>query len=165
MVTRSLHQAINIDQTQRVIPVNNGNGTGSIQVQDGGEFGGNLSLSQDGNFLAVGSFREASNAKGINGDEGDTSLARSGAVFVFKRDNAGWNQQSYVKASNTGADDRFGLNIAISGDGKTMAVGAHREAGRGYAAASSGATSSASSNGALDQNDDSAEATGAVYLY
>lgn len=130
-------------------------------IAGGGEFGGNVSLSQDGNTLAVGSFREASSAKGINGDEGDVSAPRAGAVFVFTHDNSIWTQKSYVKASNTDADDRFGLNIAISGDGKTMAVGAHREAGSGHAAAAS-ADAPAS---ALDQNDNSAEATGAVYLY
>lgn len=131
----------------------------------GSEFGGGVSLSQDGNTLAVGSFRESSNAKGINGDEGDNSAARAGAVFVFKRDNSMWSQRSYVKASNTDGDDRFGLNVDISADGKTMAVGAHREAGRGYAAASSGASSAAGSNGTLDQDDNSAEASGAVYIY
>lgn len=131
------------------------------------EFGGDLSLSNDGNTLAVGSFREASNAKGINGDEGDTSAARAGAVFVFNRNNTVWTQKSYVKASNTDGDDRFGLNVDISADGKTMAVGAHRESGRGYAAASSGASTSsaASSSGVLDQDDNSAEAAGAVYLF
>lgn len=130
------------------------------------EFGGDLSLSNDGNTLAVGAFREASNAKGINGDEGDTSAARAGAVFVFTRNNTVWTQKSYVKASNTDGDDRFGLNVDLSADGKTMAVGAHRESGRGYAAASSGAASSAaSSSGALDQSDNSAEAAGAVYLF
>lgn len=136
-------------------------------VTAGGEFGGDVSLSQDGNTLAVGSFREASNAKGINGDQGDTSAARAGAVFVFSRNNSVWAQKSYVKASNAETDDRFGLNIDISADGKTMAVGAHRESGRGYAAASSGASTSsaASSNGALDQSDNSAEAAGAVYLF
>ncbi|QEY18502.1 hypothetical protein D0C16_22500 [Cellvibrio sp. KY-GH-1] len=135
-----------------------------------GEFGGDVSLSQDGNTLAVGSFREASNAKGVNGDEGDTSADRAGAVFVFTRANTVWTQKSYVKASNTDKDDRFGLNVDISGDGKTLAVGAHREAGRGYASAtsvSSQASSSTSSlpEGALDQNDNSAEASGAVYLF
>ena len=147
--------------------VSTGNGTYSIQINGGGQFGGDVSLSQDGNTLAVGSFREASNAKGINGDQGDTSAERSGAVFVFKRNNSVWTQQSYVKASNTDGDDRFGLNVDISADGKTMAVGAHREAGRGYAAASSGASTSsaASSSGTLDQGDNSAEAAGAVYIY
>jgi hypothetical protein len=140
---------------------------GSIQVIGGGQFGGDVSLSQDGNTLAVGSFREASNAKGINGDEGDTSAARAGAVFVFNRNNTVWTQKSYVKASNTDSDDRFGLNVDLSADGKTMVVGAHRESGRGYAAASSGASTSsaASSSGVLDQSDNSAEAAGAVYIY
>jgi hypothetical protein len=130
------------------------------------EFGGDVSLSHDGNTLAVGAYREASNAKGINGDQGDTSADRAGAVFVFTRTNSVWDQKSYVKASNTDDNDRFGLNVDLSADGKTMAVGAHRESGRGYAAASSGAsTSSASSSGTSDQNDNSAEAAGAVYLF
>jgi trimeric autotransporter adhesin len=139
---------------------------GSIQVLGGGQFGGEVSLSQDGNTLAVGSLRESSNAKGINGDAGDTSAALAGAVFVFKRDNSVWTQKSYVKASNTDTDDRFGLNVDLSADGKTLAVGAHREAGRGYAPTSSGdSTSSAASNAVLDQNDNSADAAGAVYIF
>jgi trimeric autotransporter adhesin len=156
--TLTRHDGINL--------LSRNDGTQYIDVEGGGQFGGSLSLSQNGNALAVGTFRESSNATGINGDQGDTSLARSGAVFVFTRTNSVWNQQSYVKASNTDADDRFGLNVDVSADGKTMAVGAHRESGRGYAAASSGAsTSSASSAGELDQTDNSANTAGAVYLY
>lgn len=137
----------------------------SGNVTGGGEFGGDVSLSQDGNTLAVGSFREASNAKGINGDEGDTSAARAGAVFIFNRNNTVWAQKSYVKASNTDGDDRFGLNVDVSADGKTMAVGAHRESGSGYAAASSGASTSSAVSSTLDQSDNNAEAAGAVYIY
>ena len=147
--------------------VNNNNQTYSIQINDGGQFGSEVSLSQDGNTLAAGSFRERSHAKGINGDEGDTSLERAGAAFVFTRTNAVWTQKSYVKASNTDKDDRFGLNLDLSGDGKTMVVGAHRESGRGYMSATSTSSSSASSlpAGVLDQNDNSQEASGAVYVY
>lgn len=135
----------------------------------GGEFGSSVSLSHDGNILAIGSFRENSYATGINGDEGDTSKEDSGAVFVFTRNNTVWSQKSYVKASNTDAGDRFGLNVKLSADGQNMLVGAHRESGRGYTsvAASSGASTSsaASSVDGLDQNDNSLEASGAVYLY
>lgn len=147
--------------------VDTNGGTYSIQINDGGQFGGVVSLSQDGSTLAVGSLRESSNAKGINGDEGDTSAVRSGAVFVFKRDNSVWTQKSYVKASNTEKEDRFGVNVDLSADGKTLAVGAHREAGKGYTATSSAdsTSSAASSTGALDQNDNSADAAGAVYLF
>lgn len=140
-------------------------------VTGGGEFGGDVSLSKDGNILAVGSLRESSYAKGINGDQGDTSMTRSGAVFIFNRNNTVWSQKSYVKASNTDTDDRFGLNVALSGDGKTLLVGAHRESGRGYASIASASSTSSSSNssavssGALDQGDNSLESSGAVYLY
>lgn len=142
---------------------------GSIVIGGGGQFGGSVSLSQDGAVLAVGSLRESSNAKGINGDQGDTSAARSGAIFVFKRDNSVWGQKSYVKASNTEKEDRFGVSVDLSADGKAMAVGAHRESGRGYAAStssvSSAESSAATSSATLDQNDNSAEAAGAVYVF
>lgn len=140
-----------------------------IEVTGGGQFGNSVSLSENGNTLAVGSFLEDSSAVGVNGDEGDTSKADSGAVFVFTRNNSVWSQKSYVKAPNTDASDRFGLNVTLSGDGKDMLVGAHRESGKGYAsvAASSGASTSsaASSVNGLDQSDNNLEASGAVYLY
>jgi hypothetical protein len=140
----------------------------TIRVNGGGEFGSTVSLSQNGDLLAVGTFRDSSNAKGINGDQGDTSALRAGAVYMFERNNTVWSQKSYVKAPNPDADDRFGLNVKLSGSGDTLAVGAHRESGRGYASAatSSGASSSAaSSTGELDQNDNSLENSGAVYIY
>lgn len=141
-------------------------GTGYLRIDGGGEFGNSISVSQDGNILAVGSYRESSNAKGMNGDEGDTSLTGAGAVFVFKRDNSMWSQQNYVKPGNPDMNDRFGTSVSLSGDGKTMAVGAHRESGRGYASASSTSSSASSlADGELDQSDNSAEASGAVYLY
>ncbi|PUA29414.1 MAG: hypothetical protein B0W54_02160 [Cellvibrio sp. 79] len=135
-----------------------------------GEFGGDVSVSHDGNTIAVGSYREASNSKGINGDQGDASAESAGAVFVFTRTNSVWTQQSYVKASNAEKNDRFGLSVDLSGDGKTLAVGAHRESGRGYSSASSTSSQSSSStsslaDGELDQNDNSAEVSGAVYLF
>ncbi|VAW69791.1 hypothetical protein MNBD_GAMMA09-635, partial [hydrothermal vent metagenome] len=45
-------------------------------------FGWALSLSADGNTLAVGAYREDSNASGINGDQSDNSAAQSGAVYL-----------------------------------------------------------------------------------
>jgi len=54
----------------------------------------------------------------------------------------------YFKASNSGTDDLFGKSVAISGDGKTMAVGAWGE----------------DSNGSAQSNNDEL-AAGAVYVY
>lgn len=58
----------------------------------------------------------------------------------------------YVKASNTGADDGFGYRVALSADGRTLAVGAPEE--------SSGI---AGING--NQLDNTAANAGAVYVF
>jgi hypothetical protein len=87
-------------------------------------FGSIVSISDDGNTLAVGAYQEDSNATGINGAEADNSAGNAGAVYVFTRTSGTWSQQAYVKASNTAASDWFGLTISLSDDGNTLAVGA-----------------------------------------
>ncbi|HEX4975338.1 MAG TPA: hypothetical protein VFV48_05595, partial [Pseudomonadales bacterium] len=111
-------------------------------------FSSALALSADGKTLAVGASLEDSDATAINGDQSDNSLDHSGAVYVFGREAEGWLQQAYVKASNTGAGDGFGVSVALSGDGFTLAVGAGGEA---------------SLDG--DQNNNDAPFAGAVYVY
>jgi hypothetical protein len=47
---------------------------------------------------------------------------------VFRRSvTSGWSQEAYIKASNTGAADQFGLRVALAGDGLTLAVSAYVE--------------------------------------
>jgi hypothetical protein len=115
-------------------------------------FGGAVSLSADGNTLAVGAPREFGNATGIDGDQADNSLWEAGAVYVFTRSGSTWTQQAYVKASNTGVDDYFGGAVSLSADGNTLAVGARGE--------SSNATGIDG-----DQADNSALGSGAVYVF
>ncbi|SCZ68400.1 hypothetical protein [Thiohalomonas denitrificans] len=116
------------------------------------EFGGALSLSADGDTLAVGAHYEGSAATGIDGDEGDNAAYKSGAVYVFTRSDTTWNQQAYVKASNTEDRDRFGVALALSDDGDTLAVGANSE-------------ESTATGIDGDQADNSAGASGAVYVF
>src|SRR5262249_37039402 len=125
------------------------------------KFGFHVSLSQDGNTLAVSAPGEASAAKGINGDQNDNSISDAGAVYVFTRTANAWTQQAYIKASNTGepgvgdqfADrDQFGFSLALSADGNTLAAGAITE--------DSGAKGI---NG--DQNDNTQPSSGAVYVF
>ena len=54
-------------------------------------FGNSLSLSEDGNTLAVGSSGDSS---GVAGNFSDNSASNSGAVFVFIRTNAMWTLQA-----------------------------------------------------------------------
>ncbi len=115
-------------------------------------FGNSVHVSSDGNTLAVGAVYESSNATGINGNQADDSAAKSGAAYVFTRTAAAWSQQAYVKASNTEAQDNFGMSLALSSDGNTLAVGARSE--------SSNATGI---NG--NQADNSAPYSGAAYVF
>jgi hypothetical protein len=119
-------------------------------------FGMSVAISADGNTMAVSAPWERSAATGVNGNQNDDSLPQAGAVYVFTRSGDSWQQQAYVKASNTGrrdADgDQFGSSVALSGDGNTMAVGATTE--------DSAATGI---NG--NQADDAAQSAGAVYLF
>lgn len=111
-----------------------------------------VALSGDGDAIAIGCTRDASNAVGINGVDTDTSLGGAGAVFLFARTAGIWAQQAYIKASNTGAGDMFGNAVSLSDDGNTLVVGAVQEA------------SGASGVGA-NQLDDSAFAAGAAYVF
>ncbi|MDB9905921.1 FG-GAP repeat protein [Oceanospirillaceae bacterium] len=102
-------------------------------------FGDVLDVSSDGNTLAVGAPREDSSLTGVNSTATDTTINDSGAVYVFTKSNNVWQQEAYIKASNTGADDHFGSSISLSGDGKTLVVGAENEDGNSDAKSNSGA--------------------------
>ena len=116
------------------------------------EFGRSVSLSADGSILAVGATSEDSNAVGINGNQSDNSTPNSGAAYVFTRSGTSWSQQAYIKASNTGASDSFGLTVSLSADGNTLAVNSQNEG-----------SNATGLNG--DQTDNSASGSGAVYVF
>jgi len=105
-------------EQQAYIKASNANG--------GDLFGFSVSLNADGNTLAVGAFLESSIATGINGNQNDNSLNGAGAVYVFTRNGSDWQQEAYIKASNTGTvtQDLFGSDVSLSADGNTLAVGA-----------------------------------------
>ena len=118
------------------------------------EFGTSLAFDAAGRALVVGSAKERSNATGINGDDQNDRAQNAGAAYLFIREAGGvWDQQrAYIKASNTHADSIAANSVAISADGKTLAVGApgERSSGAGIGG---------------DQSDRSLEEAGAVYLY
>lgn len=130
-------------------------------------FGASVSLSRDGNTLAVGAPEESSNARGVDGDQANDKSPGAGAAYVFIRGGDTWRQHAYIKASNTvpAADIVFGLgvfgirhpawfgsSVALSADGRTLAVGAP------------GDTSGAKGVDA-DQQDTTAPFAGAVYVF
>jgi tartrate dehydratase beta subunit/fumarate hydratase class I family protein len=122
---------------------------------DGDQFGFSMSLSDDGNTLAVGANAEDSNAKGINGNQADNSMQSAGAAYIFVRTGTAWTQQAYVKAPNTTANVQFGYSVALSADGNTFAVSAFDEAG----------SSRAVVNGPTGPFPGGRNGTGAIYVY
>ena len=121
------------------------------EPEDGDNFGYALGLSADGNTLAVGATGEDGSSVGAGGDGSDNSARGAGAVYVFAREDGIWNQQAYLKASNADATDLFGVSLAISDDGNTLAISALDEDG--------------SSSGVDGPIDNESRGSGAVYVF
>lgn len=111
-------------------------------------FGRSVAISAD--TVVVGADGESSSATGVNGDQSDNSALSSGAAYVFVRNGSTWTQQAYLKASNTGVNDRFGTSVAVSGD--TVVVGAYFEDSN-----ATGVNGDGNDNGTLD--------SGAAYVF
>ena len=147
----------------------------------GDGFGSVVSISDDGNTVAIGAVGEASTATGIDGDGENNDAILSGAVYVFQRDIQGedvvWTPAVYIKASNSEGDpdtedlisegDLFGNGFAIDANGFLAA------AGDGVALSGDGMTLAVSALGedsnAMgidgDQANNDAEDSGAVYVF
>jgi hypothetical protein len=115
-------------------------------------FAASVAVSQDGDTLLVSAPMEDSNARGVNGDQQNDGAIESGAAYLFTRSGATWTQQAYIKAENAEEYDEFGTSVAVSGDGRTLFVGARMESG-----------GIAGINGT--QSDNSMPQAGAVYVW
>ncbi len=118
---------------------------------DGDQFGVSLTISDDGNTMAVTSLTEDSGATGINGNQNDNSVNSAGAVYVFTRTGTSWAQQAYVKPHNPGGGDMFGYSVSLSANGDTLAAGSYDEDG--------------SSRGIDGDDDNQRNGAGAVYVF
>lgn len=118
----------------------------NAQMDD--EFGYSVSVS--GSTVVVGAVGEASDSDVVNGNQADNAAFHAGVVYVFVRRGVQWEQQAYLKASNSDAGDNFGRVVDISGD--TIVVASRDEASN-----ATGINGNASDNSAL--------AAGAVYVF
>jgi hypothetical protein len=118
------------------------------------EFGYSVAL--EGHTIAVGAFKEDSNQTTItNGatSSSNDSNNSSGAVYVYKRTGTTWEQEAYIKASNSDTYDYFGNSVAL--DGNTLAVGASSE----------NSNQTTITNDTTSSSNNSNSASGAVYVY
>jgi hypothetical protein len=118
------------------------------------QFGTSISISGDGNTVAVGSpFGDGpGGSTGVNADPTDNSVTDSGSVYVYTRSGTTWTPAAYVKAPNARVNAAFGTSVALNSDGKALAVGSLREN-----------SSAQGVNG--NQADTGARDAGAAYLY
>ncbi|MCR9145101.1 MAG: FG-GAP repeat protein [bacterium] len=111
-------------------------------------FGHSVQISR--HILAVGAINEDSIARGFNGNQADNTAADSGAVYVFLNRDGVWEQSTFLKSSNSDANDNFGNRIALSGD--VLAVVSNNED-----------SLSTGVNG--DQSDNAGTNAGAAYVF
>ncbi len=74
-------------------------------------FGCSVSVSADGNTVVAGAFANGS---------------YKGAAYVYRWNGSSW-AKSIITASGTSSDGRFGMSVAVSGDGNTIVVGVPRD--------------------------------------
>lgn len=78
------------------------------------DFGAAVALTEG--VAAIGAPGEDGASKGIDGDPESNSVGQSGAVYVFQSEGGAWIPQTYIKTSNSEAEDRFGSSVAIHGE-------------------------------------------------
>lgn len=117
-----------------------------IRPEQGEEasFAEGMSLSADGNTLAVGAYYEVANT--------DDNISHTGAVYIFRRVNNAWRQQARLFSSNREHLDIFGRSVSLSADGNTLAASAFGEDSNASAV-----------NG--DETNNEVEDAGAVYMF
>jgi hypothetical protein len=104
--------------------------------------------------VIIGANGDASGARGIDGDPAGMDAALSGATYLFGLQGSDYVQSAYIKAFNTDADDCYGHSVAVTDT--FLAVSAPYEA-----SSQRGVSSEDSANAA----DNSANASGVVYVY
>lgn len=95
-------------------------------------YGSSISLSSDGNTVAIGApFDRSGQTTITNGSTAgmDTANTNPGAIFIVTRSGATWTERAYLKApSNPNLTAFYGVSVALSGDGNTVAIGAPYDA-------------------------------------
>ena len=86
-------------------------------------FGYTVSLSADGDTLAVGAPLESGHSRAGHRNKG-RGFEATGAVTVYVRKAERWIEQAWLKPAGADPGDRFGYSVSLSDDGDTLAVGA-----------------------------------------
>lgn len=113
-------------------------------------FGRHVSVSPDGQTVAVGAANDPSGSSGVDGDMFDQSVTGAGAVFVYERlENATWVLQGYLKHSAPAQNDHFAASTFFNG-GDGLFVGSTSSDGPSIHEFTRGADGSWSAQSVID---------------
>ena len=73
-------------------------------------FGESVSLTSDGNTLAIGGYGDNTNV---------------GATWVYTRSGGSWTKQTKIIPTDNILNSRFGLSLSLTSDGNTLAIGGY----------------------------------------
>jgi hypothetical protein len=96
------------------------------EFTNGDLFGYAVGLSDDGNTLAVSVYDEGGSSRGVN-EAVDGGGRGSGAGYVYARTGETWSQEAYLKSPIAEGNDSWGISLALSADGSTLALGSADE--------------------------------------
>ena len=151
--------------------------SGNSFFNDEFDFGTAVALSADGAALAVGAPLDNSTAStpagafapgdpGYQGALDDTGRRSVGSAYVYRRGSTGrWAVEAYVKAPHSGELDGFGIAVALSADGATLAVGARGEDSTYTGAFAPGDPDYQRALDSEAQRNNAGNQSGAVYVY
>jgi hypothetical protein len=88
-------------------------------AQSSDYFGSGVATNSDGTRVIVGAYDE------------DTGGTTAGAAYIFTYSGGSWDTGTKIVANDAQANDYFGTNVAMSGDGMRVIVGADGEDGIG----------------------------------
>ena len=114
-------------------------------------FGNSVSLSVNGNTLAIGSPGENSAAVGVNGTtpgQDDTSVSGAGAVYVFTPVGGRWTQTAYVKSSFA-HPDTLGTCVGVTNNAAALIAGGQSEPSSATGINGNAALTGANASGAV----------------
>ena len=120
------------------------------------EFGYSLSLSANGQTLAVGAPYDDNALEGLFDTSASTeaiahteqSTTDSGAAYVFHHTDDGWQQSLYLKPEAAVTDGYFGWSLSLSAVGDYLAVGTPRDRSSGTGVGSDRLNTNANNSGA-----------------
>jgi hypothetical protein len=112
----------------------------------GDHFGSGVAI--EGDLVVVGAEMEDSDTTGVNSTP-NNAVSNSGAAYIFRYVDGVWEEEAYLKASNTGIADFFGNDVDISNG--TIVVSAPFE--------------DSSSNGVNSVPDNFSTQAGAAYVF